>query len=91
MADSYQLPVPDAGAARRALERALGGARAAVVWSEATASQHVPVEGELTPLQLLGVARAIAERQGIESIVGLSLEVRCETWLALYAREGGRA
>ena len=84
MPDSYQLPPPDAAGARRALQRALGDDRADRVWRECAGAD---VDDDMTPRELLSVAARIADRQGIESIVGLSLQVRCETWLALYARQ----
>lgn len=83
--DVYRLARPDVASALHALRRGVGAARAERIWAEEAPSAAC----DLGPRALLKVAERIAARQGLESIVGLSLQIRCETWLALYGDEHG--
>lgn len=82
----YRLSAPTLEDMKRALSRAVGQAAASAAIGHALAahgySEH-DVQGSV--LRLSELAQTIAGDEGLISVVGLSMSIRCRTYLAVGA------
>ncbi len=82
-----KLEPPTRTSALESLRRVLGE-DAFDVWASASAEAGVAWRPDLTPEQICAVARVLAKRPGLVGTLGVSLRVRCETYLALQRGVG---
>ena len=83
---AYRLQRPGLGDFESSLAAALGTQRAAEVLSDAAEAVGVSLRDDLSVSELLRLARGVSSQSGPVSVLGLSAEIRCETWLTLSGR-----
>lgn len=83
---AYRLQRPVLRDLRESLRAALGEPRADDVLGAAAADAGVSLHDDLSVPDLLRLARGVSSQRGPVSVLGLSAEIRCETWLTLAGR-----
>lgn len=88
-AQASRLRAPTTESALQALTQVLGCERAREVFDQAATQQRVSADDLLTREveSLLQIASWLALSEGIVSVLGLALRIRCETYLSLRDEE----
>jgi hypothetical protein len=83
-ANTFRLAPPTADSAIQALTRVLGEARARSLFAEAVTDVGLHERADTLAVEdIHQVASKLAECEGIVSVLGLALQIRCETYLTL--------
>lgn len=83
---AYRLQRPGLRDFESSLAAALGTQRATEVLAAAAETAGVSLHDDLSVPDLLLLARGVSAQRGPVSVLGLSAEIRCETWLTLSGR-----
>ena len=83
---AYRLKRPSLRDLNESLRAALGERRGDEVLAAAAETAGVPLHDDLSVPDLLLLARGVTSQSGAVSVLGLSAEIRCETWLTLSGR-----